>query len=348
LRIPINEVRGFEITQVSRAMYALVIYDKANNYYKYSLMRVSDHQALITFLSAHIPMLKARSNTAFPGFWKAFLFILTRWAAYLLISLALVTCFWLLNKHWLQGPVWFVGISIIAIGSAGWWFIMRGAAKQKGFRFSALYWLAGILFFGCSFFILPFIRTYINEAETLPLTVSKPSAINRQALHAIYVIEHVSYNPEKYLLSRYTIGSRNKGGSYTVTHQIASPLGDGAAIQPRERYPCWLLINYTQRLKKTRNFYTRIDTFAVQAKDKARQALRRKPVFYTPESKPNFFSPLKTQVMKPAANAPILLLAAHWESIATYKKNQYKMALLLSLGFLAMQLIGCLMMSSNR
>lgn len=345
--IPIEQIRGYEISEVSRGTNALLIYNQENDYYKYSLMSVKDHLPIDAFLAGYISKLTAKSNPNFNTFGAAFLFALKRWGIFSIISLSLTAFVYYLNTKYLFWPDWLFYTLIFLCNVASWWFIIRKALKEKMFRFGAYYWLFNILSYCITFMIAPYTYKSFKRTYERPFEVSSVLDIHKNLPKSIYIIKNISYSPEKYLFSNYHIGRRNrKTNRYPISHHIISPIGEGDAINPQRFYTYWLLLTHKQSVTKGPLFYDKINLFNESAKEKTRNLLQNKPLFYTIAEQNKGLSPL---LRSNRMAAPwVLMLVPHWESVASYKRGERLQTGLILLAFLSLGLIGCLSAAEKR
>ena len=137
-----------------------------------------------------------------------------------------------------------------------------------------------------------------------------------------------------------------KNGTYLVTHAVATPLGEAGHINPNRLYSFWLMLTYEQKLRNHPSFYQVITDFNKQSQIKFNKALRNKPVFYT------FIEPNKA--LQPLfLSAPLKanrfwVLKPHWESISDMNWQKSTEIMLFLLFSLALNLVGCINIASNR
>ncbi len=345
--LALAELRGFEIAEVTRGVYALIIYHQSFHYYKYPLSKIKDHLAIQTFLAAHLPLLNKNSNPNFASFGAAFLFALKRVALFQLRTIwAVITLYWL-GQNYLIGltaKIYFIPLSLL-ISLLFWWFLVRKPIQQNNFRFGAFYWLTNSFIYMSIGLFFPILIKF-KGIKVAPIPVNHAYEILNYKSNPFYIIKQLSYAPDSLLLNNYTIGRRNRSSQYPIDHQFATPLGSGDTIKKNGIYNLWLVQTYRQRIRKTNDFESRINTFHEDARAKLTKDLQQKPIFYEVVNEPELRELIQSSYN---ASKPFnVQLIPHWESLTAYRNECRQQLFLIFLLFVAINLIGCILIAVNR
>lgn len=345
LSLSTNLIRGFEINQVGRGMYALFLYDYSFKTYKYSLFNLKAEFTLKTFLTPHFTYLTHKNNPIFGSFGSAFGFALKKSGLFFTLSFIAIALFCYLNTSYGLWPSYVNYLFAISIGWILWLVLIRKPVKENHFRFGATYWLVNLFLYLSPLCLIP-IFDRISLINETPLHLKNCLEIFKHPKSRVLLIKEVSYDPEAFIVSNYRIGGRNKNGTYPVTHALTTPLGEGEAINPNRLYSFWLLITYKQKLRKNSSFYQMISDFNAQSKVEFKSSLRNKPVFYT------FIEPNKALqslfLSTTLKTNRFWVLEPHWESISDMNKQKTNEVLLFLLLFLALNVVSCINIASYR
>lgn len=343
----LTDVRGFEIAEITRGTYALILYNNSFAYYKYSLTKVKDQLAIKTFLEPHLQQLNNKANPLFKSFGRAFLFALKRIAIFQILALATLTALWWMGRqylHHLDHNIYLIPLCFV-VSLLFWWIFVHIPVQKHHFRFGAYYWGTNFFIYISIFFFFP-IQSKINDANTVPLAIHRPLEIIKNKPSQLYTIEQLSYNSDSLLLANYLIKTRNKGSQYPIHHLFATPLGSGDTIKKNGLYNLWLVKSYTQKIRKTADFENRINNFHQQSRTDFSTALQQKPVFYELINDSEIRDLIQSSVN--AAVGFNAQLEPHWESLETYRNNAWQQAFFMFLFFAVLNLIGAIFIAVNR
>lgn len=337
LSIPIEMIRGFEINLVSKGSYAFLIYDTSFNYYKYSLFKVADHAKIKTFLKPHLAYLTYDSNPAYPTFLSAFLFAIKKIGIFIGYSLLTVGFLYYLNSAYSLWPVYINYLGAVILGCIGWFFLIRKATKKNNFRFRANYWLVNLFLYLSPLILIP-IFDRISIIQETPLQLENCFQLYKVPKAKVFYIKNVSYAPNIFLISRYNIGSRQKNGSYLITHTLATPMESGDSINTNRLYNFWLVLSYKQHLRGGSTFNEKTQLYNEQCRIDFQSSFKQKPIFYTIAEPNRDFKRLLSTLS--SRDHQFLALEPHWESVSDMKGQKTTDILLFSALFLVFILIG--------
>jgi len=348
--IPLNEVRGYEINQVTKSSTALFIYTNSFNYYKFSLMRMKDEITIQNYLGAFIKKLDSKTNPLFSSFSTAYLFAFKRSIIYIILSAtAIAGLFFIVEGQtiWHSNKFIFPFLSFI-ISASLWYIIIRIPVKRNYFRFGAFYWFSNFLFYTSMFVMYPLLIK-ISEIRENPITLNYAYEMIKSKHSGVFLINKVSYNPNLILLNDYQENPNVKGKNFPVTHHFLTPLGSGDIIKTNGLYNLWLFKTYEQYVKKSLMEQTKreeIFNFHIQSKQAFIESLHTQPNFYTLVDQDANISWL----LNPSYNfsKPSIIIEPHWETIAEYKRALQKQMLFLILVIIVMNLMGCIFIAINR
>lgn len=347
--IPIDCIRGYEITQVTRGNNALFIYDQSYNYYKYSIIKTKDRLAIDNHLIKHLKKLNQSSNPLFPSFFSALLFAFKQSLLFITLSFSIVAILYFLNQknHFWISDMPFIILSILT-GFLFWWFIIRRQAKRKYFRFGAYYWIISSFFYASPLLILPLLSK-INQFREEPVHVKHSFELMKYKYANFFMIDEVSFDPKNILLYSYSIGSSGrKHKKFSVDHHFATLLGGGGQIKLNRLNNSWLAKTYQQSINKSYDPITKqrlISSFRSYSKDKFISSFSKKPIFYTVIE---YDDQVKNLIQTSDSTNLNIIIEPHWESISVYKQD-IKNQILAYIGLiLGLNLIGCIVIAVNR
>ncbi len=348
IKIPITNIRGFEINEVTRGFTALFIYTNSSNYYKFSLSRVKDQIALKEYLATHIKLLDKTTNPLFKSFGSAYWFALKRTFVFIILSSVTIATLYFLNEkfHFVLNKPWYLASFPFLICVLFWWYIIRTPVKKHYFRFGAFYWGSNFLFYTSIILFFPVLLN-ITKVKESPLTINRPFQLLSYERTGLYLIDQVSYQPDSIQLSNYIVGSKgNRSNVYPIYHQFATPLGSGDTIKKNGIYNLWLVKTYTQKSKKVPDFYEKIVSFHQQHAAVFSYSFKQKPVFYKLVEDDDLNRLVKSSYN--ASSQSNVLLEPYWESLAAYKNEIQQKIMVLILVFIVMNLFGCIFIAVNR
>ncbi|GEM_PF-1595937 len=348
VNIALNNVRGFEIGDVTRGSRALIIYTNSFQYYKYSLSKTAYETILKEYLSKHIQLLDKTSNPLFSSFGSAYWFVFKRALVFLFFSFTtFATLYWLNNIYLLQfiNGKYLTFFSFL-ISLFYWWFFIRRTVKLHQFRFGAFYWGSNFFFYFSTCLFLP-IQYNLNKIKEVPVTLNHSFEVLIAQHTKLFTIRQVNYEPNSILLSNYIIKSRSgRSNLYPIDHQFATPIGSGDTIKKNGVYNLWLVKTYTQNTKKTADFYEKITGFHQQYEAVFNYSFKQKPVFYKLVEDDDMNRLVKRSYN--ASSQSNILLEPHWETLASYKNNIQREIMLFILTMICFNLVGCIIIAINR
>jgi len=348
--IHLNEVRGYEINQVTKGSTALFIYTNSFSYYKFSLMRTKDELTIQNYLGTFIKKLDSKTNPLFSSFLTAYLFAFKRSIIYIILSAtAIAGLFFIVERQtiWPSNKFVFPFLSFI-ISTALWYIIIRIPVKRNYFRFGAFYWFSNFLFYTSMFVMYPLLIK-ITEIRENPITFNHPYEMLKSKHSGLFLIKKVSYNPNLILLYDYQENPNVKGKSFPVTHHFLTPLGSGDSIKTNGLYNLWLFKTYEQYVKKSLMEQTKreeIFNFHIQSKQEFIESLNTQPNFYTLVEQDDRINWL----LNPSSNFSKsgIIIEPHWETMSEYKRALQKQMLFLILAIVMMNLVGCIFIAIHR
>jgi len=350
IEVPLNEIRGYEINQVTKGSTALFIYTNSFNYYKFSIMRTNDELTIQNYLDVFIKKLNNKSNPLFPSFFAAYLFAVKRSTIYILLcAIPISGIFFITGRRMTCFPNNFIfPILSFSIAIVLWWIIIRIPVKRHYFRFGAFYWFSNFLFYTSMFIIYP-LFIIISEIKENPMVLTYPFEIIKSKHSHLFLIKKVSYNPSLILLDDYQANPNVKGKSFPVTHHFLTPLGSGDSIRTNSLYNLWLYKTYEQYVEKSMIEETKrelISNFHIRSKEGFINALSAQPRFYTLVEQDDRISSILNSSYN--FSKPGIIIKPHWETVSAYKKALQKEMLLLILAIIVMNLVGCIFIAINR
>ncbi|MES2417170.1 MAG: hypothetical protein V4541_03230 [Bacteroidota bacterium] len=349
LSLPIEELRGYEINQVTRGNNALFLYTNSFNYDKYSLLKISDELAVEAYLAKYLKKIDKNSNPLFGSFLSAFLFALKNSFLFIALSFGIMAGLYFSNTKYqfgISSTLFFI-FSLLT-GFIMWWFIIRLQAQRKYFRFGAYYWLSACFFYISTLLFYPLLNNWVDTRETI-ISVNRPDHILSYQNHSLFKINKASVAPNLILLSNANFGLSNRNGTFPVTHHFITPLGGGKQINRQAHYNFWLGQDYMQKIKSSNGPITRkrfIDSFHQAAKDQFIKSLQKPPVFYKITKYNKDIASLLWY--SPNATKLVIVLAPHWESVTSYRKAIQKEIATQIAFIIALNLVGCIIVALNR
>lgn len=349
LSIAIENLRGYEVNEVTKGFNALFIYDQFFNHYKYSISSVKDQLAIDEYLKLHLTKLDKNSNPLFGSFFSAFLFAIKQMFIFIILSFSVVATLYFLNqKHqfWSSSTPFF--ICSFLVGFLFWWMIIRLQSKRKYFRFGAYYWLISLFFYTSPMLIFPLLSDWTRIQEQL-IVVNHPQQLLAHEDHHLFTIKGVRFNPNLMTLSDLKTGSGNRNGTFPVTHYFVTPLEEGTQIKLSPKYDFWLSKTYNQKVKSSNGPITReklITSFHEKSQIQFINSFQKDPVFYKIAKLNKDISQLIDYHVNVAKKH--IVLEPHWESLIAYREKIQDEMILLIAFLIVLNLIGCVIIAVNR
>ncbi|MEE1945972.1 hypothetical protein VRU48_12700 [Pedobacter sp. KR3-3] len=344
--MPLSNIRGFAINEVTRGSRALFIYLNDFDYHKFPLLNFDEEMGLASFLRKLLKEIHSSSNPLFPTFGSAYVFALKRTGIFLLLYLAIaLPIFKYAIDHDFSDSDLFFGT--IALSLPIWWFIVRQPVKRHYFRFGAFFWFSNFVIYLSVLILIPIKNDAINYFSK-PAHLAQPSQLFAKAPSLLYTFDKVSFGPDSVLISDYNEGS-NKGLSVPVRHHFVTPLGNGEPIKGNGVYDLWLVQEYKQDIEKSNPEdvqQTQIHEFHQETEKQFIATFSEKPTFYEAGFDNRNIYRLISSSLNYSRRS--VILEPHWETLAAYRKELLKDILLAIAGIIGANLLGCLFIAINR
>ena len=347
-KIPLNQLRGYEVRETSKGDYSLFLYDQSFHYYKYPLFRINDQLAVDSYLQRHLTKLDKDKNPRFASFSSAFLFVIRNYIIFIGLCLLSITTLYFQNiKHqfW-NGDMPTVLFSIL-IGLSLWWLLIRKQTKRNYFRYGAYFWFSGIFLYLPPLAFIPALSNYIKHEEE-PIHLEYTFNIAEHSSGNLFRIDNVSYNPDTIMYADIQARAPGRSMKFAVDHAFVTPIGSGDRIRSNGIYSYWLVKTYTQSIKKLTNSITRremIENFHRQSVLAFKKSFQRKPVFYHITRK----SEKIRWLIQTSKNANLgIVMVPHWETLESYRKGIRNQIAMFIAFVLVLNLFGCIAVAINR
>lgn len=350
LSIPLKEIRGFEINQVTRGNKALFIYTTSFKCYKYSLIKSKDELLLNTYLNQHLKVLNNKANPLFKSFIQAYIFALKRTLVFILLCGITITLIYLTNNRHFDSWSAYKNILfalLVIIFVLLWWRFVQVPIKKNYFRFGAFYWFSNIFIYSSAFILIPITLKYSEMVEE-PIHIKKSFQLLNQHEGKLFQIKETSYDPSSILVSSVTIHNI-KGKQFRANHIYLTPLSYGDTIKSNGLYNIWMLKTYQQYLKKSLSTEEKeklLSNFHNTYKIKLMANYQNKPIFYKLENKKEEVKNILSNSYN-ATNSSIIV-EPHWEHIKDYKRENLKQLIYFILTIVIMNILGSLFIAINR
>lgn len=347
--INIDEVRGFEISEVTRGNRALFLYFIDFNFIKLSLTKIDDELVVENFLTQKLTRISKKSNPFFKKFGSAYWFALKQCIIFLALSIP-ISCLLIWQHKVLHLSLFIAGVIISLISIMLWIFTVNKPTKRNYFRFAAFYWLSNFMIYLSPLLLFPIYFLAEQRAEK-PLNLQNPFEILVKPPATLYELKDVNYNPNEVIISKYFWGSRSgKSLKQSVYHYFATPITEKQPIVTNGLYNIWLSIKFTQSVYKRDDG----DVKEAQALNYQSNLKRRFINLFT--NKPTFYKALFNDNMayqtvyksQSASKYNNIVLEPHWESLDEYRQDLMNRMLMLLGGILLANAIGCLIIAYNR
>ncbi|WP_461485389.1 hypothetical protein [Pedobacter sp.] len=347
--INIDEIRGYEINQVTRGNRALFLYFIDFNFLKLSLINIDDELVIENFLTQKLTRISEKSNPFFKKFWAAYWFALKRCMMFLALSIP-VSCLLIWQHKILYLSPLIAGVIVSLLSVALWIFTVNKPTKHNYFRFAAFYWLSNFMIYLSPLLLFP-IYFLVKQRAEKPLNLQNPFEILARPPAALYELKNVNYNPNEVTISKYFWGSRSgKSLKQSVYHYFATPITEKQPIITNGLYNIWLSIHFTQSVYKIDDGDVKeAQALNYQANLKQRflRLFTKKPTFYKAlfNDKKAYQTIYKSQF---ASKYNHIVLEPHWESIDEYRQDLMNRIFMFLGGILFANALGCLIIAYNR
>lgn len=346
--IPLSNIRGFAINEVTRGSRALFIYLNDFDYHKFPLVSFDEEMGLATFLRKLAKEIHNSSNPLFPTFGSAYVFALKRTGIFVLLYLTIaLPIYKYAIDHTLSDGYLFFGT--IALSIPIWWFIVRQPVKRHYFRHGAFFWLSNLFIYLSVLLLIP-IKNEATNYFSKPVHLAQPSQLFAKAPSIFYTFDQTSFGPDSVLIDDYEIGnSSSKSRIFPVNHYFVTPLGNGEPIRRNGVYDLWLVKKYRQKIEKSNSYdaqQTLIHEFHQETEKQFMAIFNENPVFYKAEFNNRDIYRLISSSLN--FNRRTVILEPHWESLASYRKEILGGMLLAIAGIIGANLLGCIFIAINR
>ena len=349
LLLALDFIRGFEIRPITRGFTGLVIYDRSNHYYKFSLIDNLDTLKLQQILEASITLLDKTFSTSFSSYSNAFIFGIQKIFLFLIVAATTIGCLYFSNVHLKAWPYYFNYVIGGVIAVTLWWWLVFIPVKRKQIRFGGTYWLVNAFLFLAPLFIIPIIESYQVYAAK-PKSIKYPVDIIKGTPASMYIIQHTSVDPHQILYSNFIYHRPRLKRSGYLVNSYATPLESGSKVSLNRTYMFWLVKKYSINVQPTNDEEKAAAIFRNlenNSKNQLFQSLRISPTFYTLMLKYDAdFDAIHAQIKRRSGN--IILLSPHWESVESYQREYLYRIIYLFLLMVGMSIFWCATVANNR
>ena len=349
LNIPLEKVRGIEISQITTGRMAMVIHDKELKYYKYSIISTPEELELRKFVNGHFPLLYKTNNPSFNSYWSAFFFGLRKMLLFIAIVGGVITSLHLWNLTAHRWSYYMTYAIALIVSLLAWWFLIFPSVRKNHFRFRGTYWLVNAFLFLSPLFTIFIVDNYITYTSE-SVTIQYPVDIIRNPIQKTYIIKHTSVDLNKILLYNSIYHNPKFRQPGRLVNSYATPLENGSNVNVNRTYMFWLVKKYTKKVNPINNQEKAaqiVSNFQSETKEKLKNDFLSPPTFYTPVVDFDAdFAAIYSKIRSGSGN--IILLNPHWETLDAYR-NEYLLRCLFGLLFmLSMSLFWCAALANSR
>lgn len=346
LYIPLADVRGFGLEQITRGSYGIIIYLTNSDYHKFSVRKYEEAIELEAYLSTFLNKLTKDTHPKYPNFLSAFAFAIKKVAFFLFITIAFAFSI----VEYVKFSNLFTFIFCVCFNVTVWLFIIRKPIKKALFRFGSFYHFPNLFIY-----LAPLLAIIIcwktEEIRSKPISLKKPHELIAKRPYSFYQFDQTVINPKIIDISTYIISgnSNQRERTFSVTHYFATPLASLDSIRVNGRYNIWLVKTFKQKIRKDLGAELKtnlIQHFHNKTKTEFEYLFNTAPVFY----KNNFNDRIANQLLygSPNASKQNYILVPHWEKIQVYKNEQLSEIYLLVIAIIISSLVGCIFIAVNR
>ena len=349
ISLELEEIRGFEVNEVTRGNYALIIYANSSKYYKYSIIRSKDQESIQSHLQTHLKNLTYKTNPQYISWISAYLFALKRCLIFVLSSGLLISATYFISIQ--SGifknniPAYVISASIISI--ILWWQLVQIPVKKNSFRFGAFYWFSNIFIYASAIVFIPMLLKY-SEIKEVPISLTSISQLYKQKPSSLFFLENAKYDPDKTLLYGNEVHNR-KSVNFKLAHTFLTPLIGNDKFKINELPKWWLIKTYDQYIKKSLPNQVKENMaydFYKQSEAKLIKSFESPAKFY--KATATDYRALMILRRNNYVIINVTIIEPHWEELSVYKFEKQKELIWCILAIVILNLVGSIFISVYR
>jgi hypothetical protein len=350
ITLELKDVRGFEVNEITRGAYALIIYTNSRKYYKYPIIRAKDLERIRTCLQQYLKTLTYKTNPYFKSWVSAYLFAFKRCLIFVFSAGLLITFLYFISLHYgiLKNNIPAYVVFAFLISIILWWQLVQIPVKNHSFRFGAFYWFSNIFIYASAIVFVPMLLKY-SEIKEVPISLTSISQLHKQKPSSLFFLENAKYDPIKILI--YGNEAHNiRSVNFKLKHTFLTPLfSENKIIDAAGHHKLWLIKTYEQYIKKSLPGQVKEKMaydFYKQSEASLMKSFESPAKFYkATTTEDRALSILKRHNFN---TSEVTIIEPHWEKLCVYKFKKQKELIWCILAIIILNLVGSIFISVYR